>query len=102
MYSTGYVSMAFSAMRIVSVNYEYTSFLGFTYAQFRFDLWASLEMFAAAVCVNVPTLYAGASRLRKNYYPISTRYESEEKRIVKNELYKIESATIATIESKFP
>jgi hypothetical protein len=67
MYSAGFISLSFSAVRIYAVNYTHGTYLNWVTTQFRFSLWSVIEPFSAVVCVNIPTLFAGAARLHSKY-----------------------------------
>ncbi|KAI9752935.1 MAG: hypothetical protein M1815_000192 [Lichina confinis] len=69
MYSSGLLSMAFSAVRIYAVNYKDLTHVDWLEAQFRFDMWSVIEPFTAILCVNVPGLVAGAGQLYAIRHP---------------------------------
>ncbi len=64
MYSVGAVAVAFSAIRIKAINNQGLAFKAYLESQFPFALWSVIEAFAPALCVNIPAIFGGATKLR--------------------------------------
>lgn len=65
MYSAGFITLAFSVVRVIAINTKHLTRLRWLEAQAPFALWSMVEAFAAILCVNVPALVGAIAKWRK-------------------------------------
>ncbi len=65
MYSAGFITLAFSVVRVHAINLTHLTRLRWLEAQAPFALWSMVEAFAAILCVNVPALVGAIAKWRK-------------------------------------
>jgi hypothetical protein len=63
MYSVGCITLSFSAIRMWAVNNGGLDWKQWLNSQFPFEFWSLIEAFAAILCINIPALVAGGTKL---------------------------------------